>query len=598
VSPSSIFLRSSRESTVISTHGASADKASSEFSWKPLAIIIVGGGISSFVRTMCLKRIQHRIMNRLRQKLFSALLDPNRSIEFFDDRPLSLNGNLPSTASSTPTVSHSPSSLQNVLTTDVETVAKCLTTSISSTLRSLSSMTYSTILMYQTSPILLGISTSIVPLIGGTSILLHKYMKSLSLFQRSLEDVALSFAQERIQHIQTVKTSAREADEVKTFHQLCDQSMSVSNKIAWVNGLFMGGIFAMTSATLLSVFYVGGKAVSRGDLTQGKLTSFVTYSFLLGVGTSGFFKSLGEIHHGMTSAERIYRVIYDNEQDAEKAVTQSQLVRADAQAGSEKETIDSRTIETIADLKASRKGNIQLHDVSFAYANSPNKFVLRGCTLNVPSSTVVAVVGKNGAGKSTIVSLLSGLYTPQVGSVTLDGMPLSCIPRKDIAKLVSIVPQNPALFATTILENIQYSNPAASEEEVKEVTNLINAAPFIAKLEDGMSYNVGRDGCRLSGGQRQRIALARALLMKPSVLVLDEPTSQLDVEGESAVEDAIRACRASGTSLLLITHKEKTLSMADHVAVLQDGRVVETGTYEELKRKEGGALLNLMPDLE
>lgn len=552
---------------VLDASSSTSKDSSYSFIQSPLLMIILGGGISSFVRTICFKRIQQKIVNRLRKQIFrSLLLDPKRSIEYFD------HANEEDSSMST----SSSSMLQTILTTDVETVAKCLTTNITSTIRSMNSILYSIVLMYQTSPILLGISTTVVPLIGGTSLLLMKYTKSLTRKQQQMEGIASSFAQERINHIYTVKTCAREEEEVDVYCDFVDQSSRTSNKIALMEGFFMGGIFALTSATILSVFYVGGRAVSRGEMTQGKLTSFVTYSFLLGIGTSGFFKSVSDIHRGITtSAERIYNVLY-NCSTTKQMATDMEVANYD--------------------LKHC-KGNVQLTNVSFAYANSPNTFVLQNCTLSVPPFTVVALVGKNGSGKTTIASLLSGLYSPQVGSVTLDGIPLTSMARKDVAKWISIVPQQPVLFASTIAENICYSNPTATTEQIIRATDMANATAFIDTLAGGFEYNVGKDGCRLSGGQRQRIALARALLNKPAVLVLDEPTSQLDVEGESAVEDAVRACRASGTSLLLITHHVKTLAVADFVAVLQDGKVVETGKFEDLKQRSEGSLLKLMPDL-
>jgi ABC-type multidrug transport system fused ATPase/permease subunit len=550
-------------------------------------VIIVGGGISSFVRTVCFKRIQQQIVNRLRKQIFtSLLLDSHRSIEFFDsDRhvneivepmpnPTTDTNGTTAQRVSTSTV------LQTILTTDVDTVAKCLTTNITSLVRSFNSVLYSTVLMYKISPLMLGISASVVPLIGGTSLLLMKFTKSLTKLSQSMNEAASSFATERVQHIHTVKSHAREEDEVHTFCKLVDQSSQLSTRIAFSEGAFMGGIFALTSATLLSAFYVGGKAVSRGELKQGSLTSFVSYSFLLGLGTSGFFKALMSINQGMISAKRIYNVLYNF--DGTGSTSASNKLKVDEK------------LPQPDYYKKDFKGHVELTNVSFAYANRPNDLVLEGCTLRIPPSTVVALVGKNGAGKTTVASLLSGLYPTMEGTVTLDGIPLQNIGRKDIAKLISVVPQQPVLFATSILENIRYSCPSASTEQIMKVVERVNATPFILDL--GLDYHVGRDGCRLSGGQRQRIALARALLNQPVVLVLDEPTSQLDAEGESAIEDTVRACRDSGTSLLVITHHMKTLAVADIVAVLENGRVVESGAFEELKQNRG-ALVKLMPDL-
>jgi len=556
----------------------------------PLILIIVGGGISSFVRTVCFKRIQQQITNRLRKRIFSSLLlDSHRSIEFFDsdphdnhtiDKPPFISPNSTMEANggkSTPRIS-TITLLQTILTTDVDTVAKCLTTNVTSVVRSFNSVLYSTILMYKISPRMLGLSASVVPLIGGTSLLLMKFTKSLSKTSQVLSEVATSFASERVQHIHTVKSHAREEDEVNTYCELVDKSSRLSSRIALSEGVFMGGIFALTSATLLSAFYVGGRAVSRGELKQGSLTSFVSYSFMLGLGTSGFFKALISINQGLISAKRIYSLLYNCPSTS---------------TVNNKLTVNKEQPQTPYS-STHFKGHVQLTKVSFAYANCPHHLVLNQCTLNIPPSTVVALVGKNGAGKTTVASLISGLYTTKEGSITLDGIPLHNIARKDIAQLISIVPQQPVLFSTSILENIRYSCPSATAEQIRKVADRVNATQLIHNF--GLDYHVGRDGCRLSGGQRQRIALARALLNQPAVLVLDEPTSSLDAEGESAIEDAVLACRKSGTSLLIITHHLKTLKIADVVAVLESGRVVESGTFEELKQK-GGALVTLMPVL-
>lgn len=199
-------------------------------------------------------------------------------------------------------------------------------------------------------------------------------------------------------------------------------------------------------------------------------------------------------------------------------------------------------------------------------------------------------------GKTTTTSVLAGLHKPSAGYILLpDGRDFSRLDKTIQGKLVQVVPQSAALFNMTILENVRYSNPNATEEDVRRVLKQVNCEKFASKLD----FVVGLNGSKLSGGERQKIGLARALLSDPCVLVLDEPASALDAEGESAVSEAIIACKSEHKrALLLITHHAKSLALADEVLVLKDGQIVERGRYEELKSKKACYLRELMPDLD
>jgi len=226
--------------------------------------------------------------------------------------------------------------------------------------------------------------------------------------------------------------------------------------------------------------------------------------------------------------------------------------------------------------------------------------VLSDISLTLERGEVVALVGKNGSGKSSMASVIAGLYAPQSGKITLEpgGSDFTELDRKSQTSLIQVVPQHPALFDTTIKSNVAYSNPDASDDEIEKAVTIANCDGFISKLDGGLNFLVGRNGTKLSGGQRQRLALARALLSDPCVLILDEPTSALDADGESAVIDAVHACRAGEdgqkNGLLLITHRASTLQIADLIVVLKDGKIVEKGNYEELSTNKESALCELM----
>ena len=246
--------------------------------------------------------------------------------------------------------------------------------------------------------------------------------------------------------------------------------------------------------------------------------------------------------------------------------------------------------------------SIALENVDFAY-RSTQKQVLTNVSLHLTPGKVIAMVGSNGAGKSSAGSVLAGLYAPSSGRVVINGTTdLATISKAARKQLIQIVPQSTALFNLSIFENVRYSDPEAMEDDVRKALTLANCADFVSKLPGDIHFVVGLNGNKLSGGERQRIALARALLSDPSVLVMDEPASHLDAAGDAAVAQALKACRegngAGGKKrcILLVTHQPKSLLLADEIVVMKNGSIVEKGTLETL-RNPSSQLCHLMPDL-
>lgn len=420
-------------------------------------------------------------------------------------------------------------------------------------------------------------------------LLTRKYIKKIVAVQQDAALDAASFVEERLNHIAMVKMSNREMDEIETFCIIQDQLAGLGGKAAFANGLSMGTMFFLSTSALCGILMHGGRAVEAKRMEHGQLVSFGTYSFLLALGSAGVIKAIGEYSRGLQSATRLFHLIAPNDKD------QSSLQVPSTSDASSSKTAD---FSLVRDLK--------LEQLQFAYKGEPTKEIVRDVSLTLSRGEIVALVGKNGAGKSTIAMILAGLYKPTSGKILVEFDSSSSqngsldyhkdFRRKEQAKLVQVVPQHPAIFSASILDNIKYTNPDATEEEVINALKAANAEHFVSTLDGGMKYQVGRNGSRLSGGQRQRLGLARALLANPRFLVLDEPAASLDAEGESAVADAIEACRGSDRSLLVITHSAKTVKLADRVVVLKDGQVVEQGTLSQLSGKTS-ELCALMPDL-
>lgn len=582
---------------------------SSSVANNPLLFIVLGGGLSSFLRTTMLNRAQDSIASRLRMQVFTSLM--KRNIEWYQrsnknvvvvvDDAVDAVGD--DDLEATVALNNSPAEIQSILANDITAVSETITTTVANLIRSCCSVVFATRNMLQIDPNLLSISIGIVPVIGSAAVILNKFVKKIVKKQRDLTLESEAFASERIENIDMVKISSREDCEVERYINMQEQVVRLGKLASWAKGVFMGFMFSASSAALVMVFHVGGKDVAKGKLTHGELKSFATYSFMLGLGTSGVIKGIGKMMQGMVCADRVYGLLDGTKVDA------SEEVKVTSNQVAEK-------------LQVNHVYAISMDHVSFSYANNATKEVLKDITLDIERGQVVALVGANGAGKSTLANILVALHKPTSGSIVAkleqeggggggDGggdLDLFSLNRKEQSALVQLVPQHPAFFNMSIRENVTYTNPSASQKEIAKALEDSNCTAFVSKLDGGLDYIVGRNGCKLSGGQRQRLALARALLSDPALLILDEPNSAMDAEGESAVSDIVHACRKEGVvgatattkkrGLLLISHRAATLHLADKIAVMKDGALVEIGSYEDLSRDSSSELCQLMPDLQ
>lgn len=568
-----------------------------------LLMVVLGGGTASFLRTTLLNRAEESLASRLRGKVFEALMT-KKDLEWFQTERIQSDNSSTETTTTTAAADDesssattlaatasgmTPAMIGTILNDDVTDVAHTLTATTANLVRSSISCFFSTYNMLRLNPQLFITSLCTVPLIGAAAMTMRKFLKRLTAQRKDVSLRAASFADERINQMAMVKMSNREMDEVEEYKKMQEECKEIGRKESLANGAFMGFTFSATSSALFMVVHLGGRAVAAKRMTSGQLTSFATYSFLLGLAASGIVKALGESYQSMVGAKRVFDVIHDGGEEDEEEIHQPEHTKAD----SKKQAIIVSSVESVS-----------LRNITFGYKARPDTKVLHNVSMELKRGSVVALVGKNGSGKSTISCLLAGLYKPHSGSIALlpDGVNYESLDRSAKRQLTQMVPQGAPLLNMSILENVKYSNPDATQEQVEKALKAANCEEFISKLPGGIEFIVGMHGCKLSAGQRQRLALARALVSDPMVLILDEASAAMDNEGENAVADAVLACKGQGGSstgraLLLITHRPKSLEVADIVVVLQDGKVVETGSLKELKKNRTSALCSLMPDL-
>lgn len=313
------------------------------------------------------------------------------------------------------------------------------------------------------------------------------------------------------------------------------------------------------------------------------LLSAIGFTFSLVFATQGLLQTWTDARQTRSSIQRVQRILSEIPVDPSmsQALPPGDWWNLGTQGKSESEDVLLDGEDELDAVAASQVNDLVLENVHFSYPARPDVPVLRNLSLTIPRGKVTALVGRSGAGKSTIAALLERLYAPNSGKVMLGNVRVSAFTRKQWVKALTAVTQEPVLFNGSIYDNISYGVPHATLEEVENAAKAANAHEFVIRLPDGYDTLVGEQGSLLSGGQRQRIALARALLKDAPILILDEATSSLDSESESLVQQAIDNLVKDRT-VLVIAHRLSTVQAAHQIVVVEDGQIVEKGNHEEL----------------
>ena len=426
-----------------------------------------------------------------------------------------------------------------------------------------------TVILFVMNWLLAAISLLIVTVMAFFTVYFQGPLRKLARQVRSRVGEMTAVASEAIGNISVVKMFTGEAGEFRRFEDESQHYRELNLRRRRQVGYMQAGVGLSSEMGVGALVLVGGWIIASGGeggaagLTTGELTAFLLYLNNL-VGPVRLVLNFNNVlQAGVAALDRVDELL-DEAPEGEGG--------------------------TGADSVAFDGGDIRFDQVRFRYPEAAGEgWALEGLDLTIPAGRTVALVGPSGSGKTTVGRLLSRLYDPDEGSITVGGRDLRDYRLETVRGAVAVVPQEPTLFSGSVRENIRYARPDAQDEEVKRAAQLANASTFIEALPRGFDTEIGERGVKLSGGQKQRIAIARAILKGASILLLDEATSSLDSESESVIQDALAGYFSKRQELtsIVIAHRLSTVRDADRIYVMQDGRAVESGTHADLLGRPG-----------
>jgi ABC-type multidrug transport system fused ATPase/permease subunit len=501
-----------------------------------VAVLLVQAGLS-FLRVEVFFRVSEQAMRDIRSRLFSKML--SLPIEFIEKRRVG--------------------ELTSRLTSDVTQLQDILSFTLAELVRQVLTVLLGIGIIFWVSPSLSLVMLSAFPFIVLGGVVFGKFIRKLS--KKSSDDLAAAntIAEESLQSIHTVKSFTSEEYESGRYLRALQRVLGNSLRAARFRGLFISMVIFSVFGGIVLVLWYGLGLVESGELSMGKLVSFILYTTFIAAAAGGLGDLYGQIQKTIGSSERILEILDSDSEDAES--NPEEFRRAE--------------------------GKIEYRNLVFAYPSRTEMQILGGISLQIEPGQKVALVGKSGAGKSTIIQLLMRFYVPDSGEILMDGRNIQHQNLHFLRQNIGIVPQEVLLFGGTIEENIRYGKPDASKEEIEAAARQANAWDFISSFPEGLNTMVGERGIKLSGGQRQRIAIARAILKNPAILVLDEATSSLDSESEQLVQQALDHLMENRTTII-IAHRLATIRKADKIFVLDGGRIAEEGSHRDLMEDESG----------
>ena len=446
------------------------------------------------------------------------------------------------------------------LSADTTQVKSAVGVSVSSAIRNVVLFAGAATMMVITSPRLSLFVLGAIPVIVLPLVAFGRMVRKRSrIAQDTLAD-ASSYAAELMGAVRALQAYTNEKMASARYGAAVERAYSSALFSIRARAILVAVVIFLVFASVVIVLWVGAQDVIGGRFTAGALSQFVLYAVLAASSLSQISDVWGDLSQTAGAAERL-----------------AELLAVEPEITAPKNPVA---------LPLPARGEVAFADVRFAYPTRPDTFVLDRVSFKVRAGEKVAIVGPSGAGKSTIFHLLLRFYDPASGEVSFDGVNLTQADPRAVRSRIALVPQDSAMFAASIADNIRFGRPDASDADVKRAADIAAASEFIARMPQGMETPIGERGVTLSGGQRQRVAIARAILREAPLLLLDEATSALDAESETLVQTALDRLMQERTTLV-IAHRLATVLKCNRILVMDHGGIVEEGTHDSLVAQGG-----------
>jgi ABC-type multidrug transport system fused ATPase/permease subunit len=504
-----------------------------------LAGLLVVQSTFSYLRVVLFVRVTENTLKDLRAHTYNHLI--RLPLKFFNK--------------------HRVGELNSRISADVALLQETLTSTLAEFGRQIIIIIGGIVLLVLTSWKLTLFMLSIIPAVTLMSVFFGRYIRKLSKDAQSEVASSNTIVEETLQGIQSVKTYTNEFFEMRRYGVKLQEIAKLGIRGGQYRGAFSAFIIFGLFGAMVAVVWRGATLLAAGEIDSGQLFSFVLYSAFIGGTIGGMANVYTRIQKFLGATEDLFSLFEAEEEELKE-------------------------IDTLAE-EEKLHGDIQFNNLSFAYPMRPDEHVLRDLSFEIKRNQMVALVGSSGAGKSTITAMLLRLYDPTHGQILFDGKDSSKLSLSALRSQIALVPQDIFLLGGSIKENIAYGKAGATDEEIIDAAKKANAWEFIERFPEQMETLVGERGTQLSGGQRQRIAIARAMLKNPRILILDEATSSLDAESERLVQQAMEVLMEGRTSIV-IAHRLSTVRNADTIFVMDKGKLVESGTHDELVKIEDG----------